>query len=71
MKNPMYESLTGDGPDRFALRRGPDGVYLVDGRVIPVADNSAGGVDDSKPVVGIHVRDYSVVGVARGRAVWT
>ena len=31
----------GGGRDRFELRRGPDGIYCVDGRVIPDADDAA------------------------------
>ncbi len=45
-----------DRPDRFKLWREPDGVYRVDGRVIPVADNSAkeiSTVNDGKPVVSV------------------
>lgn len=36
------------------LRRSPDGVYHIQGRVIPVRDNAALGVDNGQPVVGIH-----------------
>ena len=46
----------GDGPDRFELRLEPDGVYRVDGRVIPVRDETArdaGGVDNGESVVGV------------------
>ena len=43
--------------DRFALRREPNGVYRVDGRVIPVCDDraeSVGGNDDGESVVCVH-----------------
>ncbi len=43
-----------EGADRFQLRLEPDGVYRVDGRVIPVRDNAILGVDDRKPVVLVH-----------------
>ena len=53
-----FPPVSGDGNrGRFALRREPDGIYLVDGRVIPVRDDSAKGgvtIDYSKPIVGIH-----------------
>lgn len=39
---------------RFDLRLGPDGVYRVDGRIIPIADNSTLGINNSKPVIGVH-----------------
>ena len=57
------------GPDRFALRREPNGVYLADGRVIPVADNSASGIDDGQLVVPIHSGSdggVSLIGAALG-----
>lgn len=44
-------------PDRYDLTLGPDGVYRVDGRVIPVRDDRAKvirAVDDRKLVVGVH-----------------
>lgn len=54
----MFAPISGDGnASRFALRLQPDGVYRVDGRVIPVADHSAkpvGCIDDSESVIGIH-----------------
>ena len=34
----MYKPIS-DEPDRFKLWLDPDGVYRVDGRVIPVADD--------------------------------
>lgn len=43
--------------DRFALRPGPDGVYFIEGRMIPVrkdSPNDVGAVDDSQPVIGVH-----------------
>ena len=55
-KKPTLSNRIGGGPDRFELRLEPDGVYRVDGRSIPVADNRAGqarGVDDGKSVVGV------------------
>ena len=42
------------GPDRFALHLGPDGVYRVDGRIIPSTDHPAHGVDNDQFVVKIH-----------------
>lgn len=43
------------GPDRFALRLGPDGVYRVDGRVVPIREDGAESrIDDREPVVGVH-----------------
>lgn len=62
---PIADSQT----DRFALTRGPDGIYLVDGRVIPVADHARAGVNDGQPVVGIQGHrnpSVSLVGVHIG-----
>lgn len=39
---------------RWDLTLNPDGVYRVDGRVIPSADHPAFRVDDGEPVVGVH-----------------
>lgn len=47
--------------DCFCLSLGPDGVYRVDGRVIPVRDEARIGVDHSKPVVPI--KNLSDMGV--------
>lgn len=55
------------GPDRFALLRKPDGVYLVDGRSVPVRNDGAVGFDHSQPVV--LVRDCGHDGVSLGGAV--
>ena len=41
-------------PDRFELRREPDGVYRIDGRVIPSAYDASLCVDHCDPVVGVH-----------------
>ena len=52
---PAFKSLSNE-PDRFKLRLEPDGVYRVDGRVIPVRDETArdvGGVDNGESVVGV------------------
>lgn len=50
--------ILGDGNwNRFALRREPNGIYRVDGRVIPVCDEGAepiGTVDDRQSVVRVH-----------------
>lgn len=48
--------IGGPRPDRFELRLGPDGVYRVNGRVIPIADDAAKGVDDCQLVPEIHLR---------------
>ena len=56
--------IVGDGgAERFALRREPDGVYRVDGRVVPIADDTTLGVDDRQAVVG--VQRGSNMGVGR------
>lgn len=49
--------------DRFALLRKPDGVYLVDGRLVPVRDDGAVGFDYGEPVVAIHDAEHGGVGV--------
>lgn len=50
-----FPAIGGDGnAERFALRLVPDGVYRVDGRVIPVCDNAVLSVNDSQPVVSVH-----------------
>jgi len=50
-----------DGPDRFALLRGPNFVYLSDGRMIPIRDDRSdfiGAIDNRKPVVHVHCRAH-------------
>lgn len=32
----------------------PDGVYRIDGRLVPGADHAAAGVDNGQLVVGVH-----------------
>mgnify|MGYP006873511011 CR=1 FL=1 len=52
--------------DRFALRLEPNGVYRVDGRVIPVCDNctnNVGADDDSQSIISIHGRQDVCVGL--------
>lgn len=41
-------------PDPFALRRGPNGVYLSDGRFIPSRNDATAGVDNSQAVIDVH-----------------
>jgi hypothetical protein len=41
-------------PDRFTLCLGPDGVYRVDGRVIPSADHPSHRIDHNELVVVVH-----------------
>lgn len=46
-----------DEPDRFALRREPDGIYRVDGRVIPIRDDGSNVIfcyNDGELVVAVH-----------------
>ena len=51
----MFEPIAGDGnAQRFALTLCPDGVYRVDGGTIPISNHPAGGIDDGKPVIGVH-----------------
>ena len=59
----MFQQIGGDASDRFALREDPDGVYRVDGRVIPVRDEAAVRDDNGEPVVG--VQRLSDMGVGR------
>lgn len=47
------EQIGGPTPDKYALRHRPDGIYCVDGRVIPSANNASRSVDDRDLVVGI------------------
>lgn len=64
MLNQKYPAISGDGNSgRFALLLEPDGVYRVDGRVIPVCDKAAISNDHSKPVVVVHDADNCVVGL--------
>lgn len=57
----MINKIGGPSPDRFALRRELDGVYRVDGRMIPVCDHCFGAIDDRESVVPIHdLKDVSV-----------
>ena len=59
----MFEPVAGDGnAARFALTLCPDGVYRVDGRVIPVRDDSALSVDDGQPVVSIERKEDVSIG---------
>lgn len=59
--------VMGDGNSaRFELMCEPDGIYRVDGRVIPVADDCAqpiSCVDHRKTIVRIHRLPYEGVGV--------
>lgn len=58
----MFAPIAGDGnAARFDLRRQPNGVYLIDGRAIPTAYDTALGIDDAKPVVLVHDADNSGV----------
>jgi len=41
-------------PDRIRLRLEPNGVYFVDGRVIPVRHDACGSVDNGKAIVPVH-----------------
>ena len=59
-----FPAIYGDGnAERFALRREPNGVYLVDGRAIPSTDNATGSVNDSESIIDIHVLDDMGVGL--------
>lgn len=55
-----FPPIAGDGNAAlFALRRDPDGVYRIDGRVIPVRDDGACAevaVDHRKAIIPIHDR---------------
>lgn len=63
----------GTGLDRFKLHTGPDGVYRIDGRVIPIRDDGpkvVGGIDNGQAVVGVHDHSHAVIGlVGRQRGV--
>ena len=52
----MPVSLPAPSVDRFALRLRPDGVYFVEGRVIPVRDESSLALDNGEAVVRVHDR---------------
>ncbi len=68
----MFEPLLPGEPDRFELRRGPDGVYRIDGRAVPIADESSEGrvaVDDRQSIVRVASlpnMGVGFLGVARG-----
>lgn len=59
----MFPALDPSGVDRFALLRKPDGVYLVDGRLVPVRHDSAVCLDDGQPVASVHGLDHDGVGL--------
>lgn len=59
----MSNECIGVESTRFDLRLEPDGVYCVDGRFIPVRDNSAICLNNSKPVVRVHVLNNGGVGL--------
>ncbi|WP_424982109.1 hypothetical protein [Maritalea sp. S77] len=51
----MFKPISGDGnAERFTLRPMPNGVYSIDGRLIPIRDDSARSLNDSKSVVGVY-----------------
>ena len=50
----IYQEIGGNTVDRFALTRMPNGGYCVDGRFVPVRDDTLNGVDDRKSVIAIH-----------------
>jgi len=56
----MGKPISGDGnDDKFSLRRMPNGVYCVDGRIIPVADDAARRVNNGESVVNVSDRSKS------------
>ena len=59
----MVEQIGGPTVDRFELRREPNGVYHVNGRVIPVSDDSIRTIDHGKSVVPVHDLQYSRIGL--------
>lgn len=59
----MNGPIAGDVPDGFALRAMPDGIYLVDGRTIPVADDAALSVNHSEPVVSVEKTGNDGIGL--------
>lgn len=53
--------------DRFALSLGPDGVYRIEGRMIPIRDDRAepvSTVDDCQPIIPIHCAEN--MGICHG-----
>lgn len=53
----MFSAISGDGNSAlFSLRCLPDGVYLSDGRSIPVAYDAPISINNGKPVIGVHNR---------------
>lgn len=50
----MFEQIGGPSPDQFPLWRQPDGIYGVNGRLVPSTDETALSVDDRESVKGIH-----------------
>ena len=59
----MLANAIADGPDQFALRVEPDGIYLADGRMIPSRYNPAACVDDGQLIVPVHRRVNDGVGL--------
>ena len=63
----QFPPIAGDGnAKRFELRCDPNGVYRVDGRVIPVAHDSTeitGSVDYGEPIIRIHNPDHLGIGL--------
>lgn len=46
-----------------ALFRSPDGIYSIKGRVIPVGHYAGGGIDNGKPISGVHNAPDNGVGL--------
>lgn len=60
----MFKPIRGDGnAATFDLRHVPDGIYLRDGRAIPVAHDATMGIDDGKAVVNVHGRSNNGEGL--------
>ena len=53
----MGNQIALSGEDLFALTCKPDGVYCINGRSIPIRDDSTVCLNNSKPVVGVHNAD--------------
>ena len=53
----MENEIAPSGKDLFALTRKPNGIYCINGRSIPIRDDSTVCLNNSKPVVGVHNAD--------------
>lgn len=47
-------AIRDDGFDRFELRRMPNGIYCIDGRIVPVRCDASDCIDDNQLIVRVN-----------------